>query len=229
MYVKSNKAKMSMKQCAAVLSAFYILYLLRATIAFQVQSSSQPTADQRLKVGVYYETLCPDSRAFIRNSLYDAMIINDWLKYTELQLVPYGKVTAWTDPTTNITTLYCQHGRSECELNALHACIVEHNDVNDQMKLIRCLLTGHATSLDECAKNLVIDVSAVKQCKSTRSTPDILKKYGEMTDALDISFVPSVTFDDKFDRWRQRYFIYNFPVIFCREYNNKFNITLPQC
>ncbi|XP_011193003.2 GILT-like protein 3 [Zeugodacus cucurbitae] len=220
---------MSMKQRTGALSAFYILYLLHATTAFQVQSTPQPTVNQTLKIGVYYETLCPDSRAFIRNSLYDAMIINGWLKYTELVLVPYGKVSAWTDPATNITTLFCQHGHSECELNALHACIVEHNDVNDQIKLISCLLTGHSTSLDECAKDLMIDVSAAKECKSTRSTPDILKKYGEMTDALDISFVPSVTFDNKFNRWRQRYFIYNFPVIYCREYDNKFNITLPHC
>ncbi|XP_017481739.1 PREDICTED: gamma-interferon-inducible lysosomal thiol reductase-like isoform X2 [Rhagoletis zephyria] len=192
-------------------------------------SASQLTSDQFLKVGVYYETLCPDSREFIRNSLYDAMIINDWIKYIDLELVPYGKVTSWTDPTTNITTLFCQHGHSECEQNALHACIVEHNDVKDQVKLISCLMNGHAKNLDECANDLVIDVSAVKECKAKRSTTDLLKKYGEKTDALDISFVPSVTFDEKFDRWRQRYFIYNFSVVFCREYKAKFNTIPPHC
>ncbi|XP_036325388.1 GILT-like protein 3 [Rhagoletis pomonella] len=225
---------MTTKRQIYMLSAFYNLIILHTTTAFLVEttnssSASQLTSDQLLKVGVYYETLCPDSREFVRNSLYDAMIINDWIKYIDLELVPYGKVTSWTDPTTNITTLFCQHGHSECEQNALHACIVEHNDVKDQVKLISCLMNGHAKNLDECGNDLVIDVSAVKECKAKRSTTDILKKYGEKTDALDISFVPSVTFDEKFDRWRQRYFIYNFSVVFCREYKAKFNTILPHC
>lgn len=73
-----------------------------------------------------------------------ASVLNRNLRFFQL-------FQTWTDPTTNVTTLFCQHGRSECELNALHACIVEHNDVNEQMKLISCLLTGHATSLDEAS------------------------------------------------------------------------------
>ncbi|XP_004521269.1 GILT-like protein 3 [Ceratitis capitata] len=232
MSLKAAKRKMSTKNYMAVLSMFYILSVtLHATktTAFHVESSQEASSAEQLRLGVYYETLCPDSRSFMRNSLYDGMILNEWLKYTELELIPYGKVTSWTDPDTNITTLFCQHGRTECELNALHACIVEHHDVRDQLKLISCLLSGHTTTLDECAKDLVLDVSAVKECKAARSIPDILKKYGEKTDALDISFVPSVTFDGKFDRWRQRYFIYNFSVVFCREYKAKFNVTLPQC
>ncbi|XP_053970155.1 GILT-like protein 3 [Anastrepha ludens] len=222
------------KRHIALLSALYNLFLLHVSTALHIQPTnytqlSNSTNLQQLKVAVYYEALCPDSRVFIRNSLFDAMIINDWLNYTKLEMVPYGKVTSWTDPNTNITTLFCQHGHEECEQNALHACIVEHNDVKDQIKLISCLMTGHAKSLDECASDLEMDVSGVKECKSSRSTPDILKKYGEMTDALDISFVPSVTFDGKFDRWRQRYFIYNFSEIFCREYKDKFNTIPPHC
>ncbi|XP_067626924.1 GILT-like protein 3 [Eurosta solidaginis] len=217
----------------AVLAVIYILLLLHATTALHIKTedstSTEPSSDKQLKVGVYYETICPDSREFVRNAIYDAMIINDWINYTDLQFVPYGKVTSWTDPATNITTLFCQHGHSECEQNALHACIVEHIGAKDQVKLIACLFKSHAASLDECASELVLDVSAVKECKSTRSTPDILKKYGDLTDALDISFVPSVTFDKKFDRWRQRYFIYNFVVVYCKEYQDTFNLTLPHC
>lgn len=44
----------------------------------------------------------------------------------------------------------------------------------------------------QCAKSLNIDVAPAKNCKNTRTTIDILKKYGDETDAIEISFVPSI-------------------------------------
>ncbi|XP_013098672.1 GILT-like protein 3 [Stomoxys calcitrans] len=183
----------------------------------------------KLKVEVYYETLCPDSMRFIRNQLYRAMIDDSLLQFSELVFIPYGKVGSWTDPSTNVTNLYCQHGRKECELNALHACIVEHNTIREQLDLITCLLNGYSTDIDVCSQYLNIDVTEAKNCKATRETNEILQKYGNMTDAIEMTFVPSVGLGGVFDPWKQRSILYNFPRTFCRKYREKFDIELKNC
>lgn len=47
---------------------------------------------KKLKVEIYYETLCPDSMRFIRNQLYGAMVDNSLLQFSDLIFIPYGKV-----------------------------------------------------------------------------------------------------------------------------------------
>ncbi|XP_061401328.1 GILT-like protein 3 [Musca vetustissima] len=183
----------------------------------------------KLKVEIYYETLCPDSMRFVRNQLYGAMIDGRLLQFSELVFIPYGKVGSWTNPSTNETTLYCQHGNRECELNALHACIVEHNTMREQLDMITCLLNGYSTDVDTCATQLNIDVTAAKNCKATRSTVDILKKYGDMTDAIDMTFVPSIGLGGVFDPWKQRSILHNFARVFCRKYREKYDVDLQDC
>ena len=57
-----------------------------------------------------------------------------------------------------------------------------------------------------------------KRCKQTRSTVDILRKYGQLTDAIDISFVPSIGMDkvshEKIPTNIEYKYIYNMHHIF---------------
>jgi len=92
--------------------------------------------------------------------------------------------------------VYCQHGAEECELNALHACILEHLERRDAFNMIYCMLHSYSNRIDECARKLKLDVTKAKECKRTRKTPDILMPYGKKTLALQISFVPSIVFDN---------------------------------
>lgn len=45
---------------------------------------------ERLKVSVYYETLCGDSKRFIKNQLYPVKK-SALGKYFDIDFVPYGK------------------------------------------------------------------------------------------------------------------------------------------
>ncbi|XP_075170510.1 GILT-like protein 3 [Haematobia irritans] len=209
------------------MKSFVLLSFLLVTCA--INCSNADLEPQKLKVEVYYETLCPDSMRFIRNQLYGAMIDDSLLQYSDLVFIPYGKVGSWTDPETNKTNLYCQHGTRECELNAMHACIVEHNTVREQLDMITCLLNGYNTDIDMCSQQLDIDVTAAKNCKASRETNEILKKYGNMTDSIDMTFVPSVGLGGVFDPWKQRSILHNFPRIFCRKYREKFDVELQKC
>ncbi|KAM7362996.1 GILT-like protein 3 [Cochliomyia hominivorax] len=217
-----------MKKSIVLLSLIYFCAIV-INLIIGVNSSSSEDVPKKLQVEIFYETLCPDSMRFIRNQIYTFMKTNEMLQYTDLEFIPYGKVGVWTDPNTNITNLYCQHGHRECELNALHACIVENNKIEEQLEMFNCLLRNFGTDVDECAKNLNIDVSAAKNCKNTRETRDILKKYGDKTDEIEISFVPSIALGGVFDPWKQRSILYDFSRVFCRKYKQKFGINLEKC
>lgn len=46
------------------------------------------------------------------------------------------------------TELSCQHGEPECELNALHACIIENYSTEESFNLISCLMRGFNRNVD---------------------------------------------------------------------------------
>uniref|UniRef100_A0A1B0CG20 Putative gamma-interferon inducible lysosomal thiol reductase-like protein n=1 Tax=Lutzomyia longipalpis TaxID=7200 RepID=A0A1B0CG20_LUTLO len=81
------------------------------------------SAQAKVPVFVYYESLCPDSQAFVTQQLYPAMK-GPLGKFVDLKLVPFGK--------SNYTTLgadvqfTCHHGPNECYGNKIQACAIEH-------------------------------------------------------------------------------------------------------
>lgn len=173
-----------------------------------MQYYHEPNAP-KLPITLYYEALCPYCMAFVTNQLSPSMVLKDRLHYTNLTLVPYGNAKVSDSQRTRHDMneylllqlddkgeLTCQHGEDECELNAWHACILEHNDINISLKLIACMMRGRKNNLDKCAKRYHIDVTAVKDCKSSRSVDNILKKYGEATAEVDFSGVPAIAVDN---------------------------------
>ncbi|KAH8417678.1 hypothetical protein KR222_004071, partial [Zaprionus bogoriensis] len=183
----------------------------------------------KLLLAVHYEALCPDSMYFIRRRLYDALADNDWWPRTELKLYPFGKANFYNNTKIGELQVFCQHGDEECELNALHACLLETLDVIKAFDMIYCMLRSYSNNIDVCAKHMSLDVSAAKECKRTRKTADILLPYGRETLALGLSFVPSIVFENDFEPYEQSSIRYNFEEHFCRRYKQKFQIQLPTC
>ncbi|XP_017144585.1 GILT-like protein 3 [Drosophila miranda] len=184
---------------------------------------------QKLLVAIHYEALCPDSVYFIRRRLHDALLDNDWWRYTELKLYPFGKAGFYNNTATKEMQVFCQHGWEECELNALHACILETLEIQEAFKLIYCMLRAYSNQLDKCSNHLGLDVSAARKCKQTRKTPEILAPYGKETLKLGLSFVPTIVFENVFEPYEQSSIRYNFEGHFCSQYERKFNIRLPTC
>ncbi|KAH8385646.1 hypothetical protein KR200_005312 [Drosophila serrata] len=203
----------------------------------------------KLLVAIHYEALCPDSMYFIRRRLHDALLDNNWWPITDLKLYPFGKAGFYNDTSSGEMQVFCQHGENECELNALHACIIETQDIQSAFRLIYCMLRSYGNQLDKCSNHFGIDVSKARQCKNSRKTPEILAPYGEETLKLGLSFVPSIVFENvssfgchlqnqqlilllniqDFDPYAQSSIRYNFESHFCKQYLKKFNIKLPTC
>uniref|UniRef100_T1H0P6 Gamma-interferon-inducible lysosomal thiol reductase n=1 Tax=Megaselia scalaris TaxID=36166 RepID=T1H0P6_MEGSC len=102
--------------------------------------------EDKLEVRVYYEALCIDSMRFFKYKLQPSMMSKGRLENTDLKLIPYGKVIK--NEIEGRTQLDCQHGVAECELNALHACIIENYSIEDSFNLISCLMRGFNTNVD---------------------------------------------------------------------------------
>lgn len=150
---------------------------------------------KKLTVNVYYEALCGHSRIlFIKqllptfNALPGVMTIN---------LVPYGKAT--TTETNGEYAFSCQHGKTECEANKIHACFIKYtaNDPTTQLQAVACMIDDNSEPKrigEICAGKFGVDFELIQDCSSGIEGSLLLKENGEMTDTLNpaISFVPTV-------------------------------------
>ncbi|XP_043655830.1 GILT-like protein 2 [Drosophila teissieri] len=182
-----------------------------------------PQAD-RLAITLYYEALCPYCRDFVTSQLEPSMVRQDRLPFTELTLIPYGN--ARTDDGGSVQ---CQHGVMECELNAWHACVLEHHDIAESLKLIACMMRGKKNRLETCADHYHIDVGDVEKCKASRQVNDILRKYGEETAKVSFTGVPAIAVDHVYNRDLSANLTDHFDAIFCAKYKEKFNKQLNNC
>ncbi|XP_055903782.1 GILT-like protein 2 [Eupeodes corollae] len=189
----------------------------------------EASSNKQLEVKVYYEVLCPDSIRFIKNQLLPSMVLKNRFNFTDLKFVPFGNVVSYIDRRNNEKVLRCQHGRKECELNALHASIIEHNTKREAFDMISCLMSGYNRNLDKCATQFGINVDAAQHSKNTRLTSDILEKYGNDTYSINPSFIPTISIDNVYSWDEQEDILEDFDAVFCKRYENKFNIKLSGC
>ena len=109
-------------------SLTFILYFLIACAASQ----------EKVSIQVYYETLCPDSIAFVTQQLFPTYIKLG--KYLNVEFKPYGFATSTSDGNGG-WTFECQHGPNECNGNLYAACLIDRLDQNDlQVAVINCIM-----------------------------------------------------------------------------------------
>ncbi|KAK6167336.1 hypothetical protein SNE40_021392 [Patella caerulea] len=118
-----------------------------------------------VKIDVYYETLCPDSKHFLLTQLKPTYHkLKDIL---EITLIPYGKATEKKEANGSYT-FTCQHGINECYGNVIQACAIKHiNDFDVYSQFIFCMEEVISTVGPE---------KAARNCSATKSLPidDIL-------------------------------------------------------
>ncbi|PIA45705.1 hypothetical protein AQUCO_01600143v1 [Aquilegia coerulea] len=103
---------------------------------FTFSSFTIATSDEKVKLGLYYESLCPGCSTFMTNDLVK-IFENGLIDIIDLHLVPYGNAQLGGKDNK---TIYCQHGPPECELNIVHACaIYAWPDVKKHFKFLHCI------------------------------------------------------------------------------------------
>ena len=125
-------------------------------------------ADDRLKVSLLYEFLCPGCQAAITGSFGPALP-KGLLQMVDLQLIPYGNASEYQNGSK--WSFQCQHGQDECYGNTIENCILAH--INDDEKKLSAVVrmehhAGNGLSADQALENtaseLNFDHNEIRTC-----------------------------------------------------------------
>lgn len=152
----------------------------------------------KVSLGVYYETLCPDSIAFITYQLYPT-IQSLGLEKINVDLVPFGKAS-WTESGSSIS-FSCQHGERECKGNKIQACAKSELDTSALIKFVNCMES--ASSPDRagksCAQKQGLNYTTIENCANGAKGSQLLKEQGVATKSLvpKPNFIPWITVNNQ--------------------------------
>jgi len=153
----------------------------------------------QLRLTVYYESRCPDSRRFIVNQLYPTLqLLNVSNNYFEAEFIPYGKAT--TEFVNGTFYFDCQHGNNECLGNKIHACALAKMSKIDSFALINCMMDNFDAPNDGpiCATRLGLNYTAVDACYNGWEGDTLLAAHGIKTHDLNptLYYVPWIMYED---------------------------------
>ncbi|XP_046754046.1 GILT-like protein 1 [Diprion similis] len=170
------------------------------------------TAQQKVSVKIYYESLCQDSIDFFTKKFVPAWRDVDVQSRINLGLIPYGKSTSNPSDPTNRWT--CHHGLNECTGNKLQSCIIDNSaelTVKNKVDFIECLMAKaskdvpYMQTVDSCASTLhtsTMTLDSWKQCANGPQGNKLYEMNQNKTDALQnpLKSVPTIVFNDRYDK-----------------------------
>lgn len=185
----------------------------------------------QIPVTVYYESLCPDSKAFITQQLTPTLK-SPLAKFVTLQLVPYGKSTYKTQGSE--TVFDCHHGPNECLGNKIHSCAIKNIESDSfqagktkqskTVDFINCIMSNsfpdQTFQTESCGlKNEVKNWKNIQECSNSTEGSTLLKENGQLTQSLnpELSTVPTILFRNHFDREAHQLALIDFPGALCKE------------
>ncbi|KAM3373937.1 gamma-interferon-responsive lysosomal thiol protein [Capsicum galapagoense] len=185
-----------------VLVILVVLYLLQLSSNYCCESCTVRVSGEveKVKLDIYYETLCPSSAKFIVDNLpklFDSGLIH----VTQLKLFPYGNADVFNG------TIYCQHGKLECLLNTVQACAIDvWTDLNKYLPFINCMENVVLESFvyrrqypqwKTCYEKLKLDSTPVTDCLKSARGKELELFYAAETEALQPphTYVPWVVVD----------------------------------
>lgn len=199
----------------------------------------------QLRVGVYYESLCPDSIRFIENQLLPNY--EHFADYIDLDFVPFGKAASFQH--SDGVGFSCQHGPAECDGNKMQSCALTASlNQQSQMQFVGCQMergaesSGQLVSFDhthsphipykyvqyvavyrlQCAQQANIPYDAVANCVNSVEGERLQLVAEQKTQAIAhpnamLNFVPTIVYNQQFDQEKQNRSLRNFRSTVCDE------------
>lgn len=203
--------------------ALFVLLLstLDAGNALSMRQLSTDPTPNKVKVELFYETLCPFCRHFMSTSLNMVLEDEELSERIDLHLYPFGN--ADVEKITDVSKGYrywhqdeidkgfeyviaCQHGCDECFGNTLQACALKHLDNTTSSSFIVCMESRDDVSLewasDDCAEKFGVDLDPIRDCVQGTEGNLAMVDLGTYTNSLKSpagpkEYVPWVVMDGK--------------------------------
>ncbi|VDN53286.1 unnamed protein product [Dracunculus medinensis] len=99
-----------------------------------------------IKLTLFYEALCPYCQRFIGNHLGN--LYNQFRNHIELELVPWGNSRFLRNG-----SIRCNHGRTECDANRLHSCVLHQTKMRHALPFIICFERSLTNSVDSAFRH----------------------------------------------------------------------------
>ncbi|KAJ8951006.1 hypothetical protein NQ318_006390 [Aromia moschata] len=153
---------------------------------------SKVRLEDKVKIDVLFESLCPDSRHFIKNQLYPNW--KDIAPYVNLNLVPFGK--SWS--TEGGTKFICQHGPEECKGNKILSCALKLlPDQNLQVEYVNCFMRNYPKELGQvCALEIGLNFLEVMECYNSKKGTLAQLEAEQTTVKVLPKFVPTIIYNE---------------------------------
>lgn len=155
-------------------------------MGFIYESNAMSLSFSPVKVGIYYETMCPACKQFIGQQIYPAY--KELSDIMELEIVPYGNVKVIDG------VRHCQHGEIECFGNTVQSCALHQLEFKQALDFIACMENNHklpTTSAPQCAKENNIDYQPIFDCAIGQEGKDLTDEMAKKTVKHD--YVPWIT------------------------------------
>lgn len=158
------------------------------------------TASNIVDIGVYYESLCPDSQQFVQEQLLHTYL--EMPEYVNVELIPYGN--AHYAGVRDRYTFTCQHGPDECYGNMVQTCYINLvNNTESRIKFVNCAFNYPTQKkiIEKCTEDLDLR-RQLKKCVTGNLGPNLEYEMAKKTDALEPphSFIPWITINGKGNR-----------------------------
>uniref|UniRef100_A0A0M3JCN0 Gamma-interferon-inducible lysosomal thiol reductase (inferred by orthology to a human protein) n=1 Tax=Anisakis simplex TaxID=6269 RepID=A0A0M3JCN0_ANISI len=114
---------------------------LKCDVVLQCDAFRRHAQNNKLKLTLIYEALCPYCQRFIVNHL--GALYHQFRPFIELELVPWGNSRILRDG-----SIKCNHGQVECDANRLQGCVLDHVKIKHALPFIICFERHFGAKLD---------------------------------------------------------------------------------
>ncbi|BFZ21135.1 hypothetical protein BsWGS_24175 [Bradybaena similaris] len=226
---------MDRRQLVLLVSAVATLQVVSQQVALECGVNEQCKNLQALhqdpapvNISLYYESLCPYSKAFIINKLYPTYL--KLASITNLTLVPYGNANE--RQVDNRWVFQCQHGPEECVGNIIATCTIAIvKDITVYFPFLNCM-EGSSQSpkaaAQQCATKFPVPLDQIFNCTTSDYGNQLEHDMAVRTDALipRHEYVPWVTLNGVHTEAIQNEAQSNLPKLLCDTYQG---VKPPAC
>ncbi|XP_046400783.1 GILT-like protein 1 [Ischnura elegans] len=201
------------------LAAFMLLALSSLPASQQKTIVKGNASCDKLKIGIYYESLCPDSIRFVLTQLPRAYA--SLKEYIDITFVPFGKAYTKGDPDGDIEFV-CQHGQIECEGNRMQSCALSFiPDPDKRAQFVPCVMNGTDPRVlgPKCAAEIGLNYGDVERCYATDEGLNLQLQAQSDTYAIQnpLNFVPTIVYNGDFNQDLQDSSLSDFEGTICRQ------------
>ncbi|EPT29587.1 gamma interferon inducible lysosomal thiol reductase (GILT) protein [Toxoplasma gondii ME49] len=171
--------------------------------------------NDRVKVDIMYESMCPFCQRLITQQLSHIMK-SDIADYIDLRLYPYGNALERGGE------IACQHGPAECLLNKVSACAIRelHTDSHQITNVLTCLesIAGSPdTQWRQCLTEAGGKKATIQDCVTSVKGSKLMKAVAAYSKTVGYEYVPWIEVDGRHAKPAEE----NLTEFLCRRIGNR--------